>query len=507
MLDKEPRLTSKQVQASLQSEGTTVSTRTIRRRLNEKGLYDTPAGHVTGSSRGRRRLRRRHSHCCVGRQIGACAHGPISGACVQRLRKGQKRRLRTSNPAERCVDYREAAALRYYVAPIVGQTGACAPCLGKLQGDPTYSIQRKISTVIDKYMSLGTIDSKTKTYLTNHHPVTPVLYILPKIHKNLQNPPGRPIVASTDSVLNPLSKFLEKKILTPYTKLTKSFILDTSDFLSKIRNISNIPPDSLLCTLDVNSLYTSIAHDRGVTAVSLTLQEVGIDRNTHDLCLDLLNLVLRENFFLFEDDFFVQTCGTAMGSNVAPAYANLYMDHFEREHVYANPIFQQNALVWYRYIDDIFCIWQGNHTSLQGFYDAINTTLPELTFTLTHHDSEITFLDTKVLKNPLGQLTFCTTNLFGKRVLDGAGLADYWGHIIAQRRRLSVVNTTLCRVRCTQAPFLSLTQALYTSSGYGGRVRKRRSADPHSSRYCEQGHGLAETSIRLNISSSPIQIK
>ncbi|CAJ0966359.1 unnamed protein product [Ranitomeya imitator] len=39
MLDKEPQLTSKQVQAALQSEGTTVSTRTIRWRLNEKGLY------------------------------------------------------------------------------------------------------------------------------------------------------------------------------------------------------------------------------------------------------------------------------------------------------------------------------------------------------------------------------------------------------------------------------------------------------------------------------------
>ncbi|CAJ0946479.1 unnamed protein product [Ranitomeya imitator] len=39
MLAKEPRLTSKLVQAALQSEGTTVSTRTIRRRLNEKGLY------------------------------------------------------------------------------------------------------------------------------------------------------------------------------------------------------------------------------------------------------------------------------------------------------------------------------------------------------------------------------------------------------------------------------------------------------------------------------------
>ncbi|CAJ0943728.1 unnamed protein product [Ranitomeya imitator] len=39
MLDKEPRLTSKQVQAALQSEGTTVSTCTIRRHLNEKRLY------------------------------------------------------------------------------------------------------------------------------------------------------------------------------------------------------------------------------------------------------------------------------------------------------------------------------------------------------------------------------------------------------------------------------------------------------------------------------------
>ncbi|CAJ0947115.1 unnamed protein product [Ranitomeya imitator] len=39
MLDKEPRLTSKYVQAALQSEGTTVSTRTIRRHLNEKRLY------------------------------------------------------------------------------------------------------------------------------------------------------------------------------------------------------------------------------------------------------------------------------------------------------------------------------------------------------------------------------------------------------------------------------------------------------------------------------------
>ncbi len=39
MVDKEPRLTSKQIQADLQTQGTTVSARTIRRHLSEKGHY------------------------------------------------------------------------------------------------------------------------------------------------------------------------------------------------------------------------------------------------------------------------------------------------------------------------------------------------------------------------------------------------------------------------------------------------------------------------------------
>ncbi len=39
IVDKEPRLTSKQIQYDLQTHGTTVSSHTIRRHLNEKGRY------------------------------------------------------------------------------------------------------------------------------------------------------------------------------------------------------------------------------------------------------------------------------------------------------------------------------------------------------------------------------------------------------------------------------------------------------------------------------------
>ncbi|CAJ0916116.1 unnamed protein product [Ranitomeya imitator] len=274
----------------------------------------------------------------------------------------------------------------------------------KIQSDPTFIIRKKIDNILNKHLENKTIDNKTKTFLINQHPVTPVLYILPKIHKDLHNPPGRPIVASTDSILNPLSIFLEK-ILTPYTHNTKSFILDTGDFLNKIRTLDTVPSTNILCTLDVNSLYTSIAHEKGIQAVFQTLEDANTDKRSQELCLALLNIVLRENFFRFEDDFFVQTCGTAMGSNVAPAYANLYMDRFERDYVYSNPLFQQHANIWLRYIDDIFCIWLGDLNSLSTFFNTLNGVREELKFTLFHDSETITFLDTRVQKDSQGKLT------------------------------------------------------------------------------------------------------
>ncbi len=47
MVDKEPWLTSKQIQADLHTQGTTVSAHTIRYHLNEKGRYCTPTQEDT----------------------------------------------------------------------------------------------------------------------------------------------------------------------------------------------------------------------------------------------------------------------------------------------------------------------------------------------------------------------------------------------------------------------------------------------------------------------------
>ena len=54
-----------------------------------------------------------------------------------------------------------------------------------------------------------------------------------------------------------------------------------------------------------------------------------------------------------------QVSGTAMGTKLAPSYANLFMTKFEENYVYT---YQLQPKLWKRFIDDIFfylATWNG----------------------------------------------------------------------------------------------------------------------------------------------------
>ncbi|CAJ0934922.1 unnamed protein product [Ranitomeya imitator] len=280
----------------------------------------------------------------------------------------------------------------------------------KLSYNSTQTIQDVIRTTLDGFQTRGILDCKTRAFLTKKHPITPVIYILPKIHKCLHNPPGRPIVASTDSILAPISIYLEK-ILTPLIRNTTSFLLDTGAFLETVRNISPVPPDAYLVSFDVKDLYTSIPHTNGIQSVRWLLTTNHMNPDLSDLCCELLSIVLNNNFFLFEDTYYLQIKGSAMGSNVAPPYANAYMAHYEDTSIYTQDLFRSHALTWKRYIDDVFCVWGGDLRTLQAFFQVLRTSWPGLDFTMTYDTHQISFLDTLVIKDDNGNLS---TDLYSK---------------------------------------------------------------------------------------------
>ena len=97
--------------------------------------------------------------------------------------------------------------------------------------------------------------------------------------------------------------------------------------------------------------------------------------------------------FEFNGDHYLQIGGTAMGTALAPNYANLFMDRFETKALENWPI---KPLLWIRFIDDLFCLLQHGSDQLNKFVKYWNEIHDTIKFTHEVSDSEIAFLDTTV---------------------------------------------------------------------------------------------------------------
>ena len=244
----------------------------------------------------------------------------------------------------------------------------------------------------------GIIDPLTKDYLTltiEPPPRTQQLYFLKKIHKN---PIAvRPIVSGCGGPTENISQLVDLHIKPHVPKIT-SYLRDSGHLISIIES-TPIPTNCTLATIDVKSLYLNIPHEDGIKAVLNRLyhtQEL-TDQMTipPGTMTDLLGIVLKQNYFQFADSIFHQIQGTAMGTKMAPSYANIYMAELEEKLLNNYPI---NPLLWKRYIDDILCIWPGPPSELNQFMIYLNQSHPTIKFTHESSTSSVNFLDLTIYK-------------------------------------------------------------------------------------------------------------
>lgn len=137
-----------------------------------------------------------------------------------------------------------------------------------------------------------------------------------------------------------------------------------------------------------------IPHDMGTQAIFDTLKET--QKYTTDFIhfnLLVLEFLLTHNFSHFNGVYYLQRCGTTMGTSFGPTYANLYMGRWEQCHVYGCDYPYWEHIVWYgRYIDDLF-IWQGPQEGITELHKQLNNNDYNLQLALEHHKGEINFLD------------------------------------------------------------------------------------------------------------------
>lgn len=269
---------------------------------------------------------------------------------------------------------------------------------------PIYLESRaELLTIFRKLYEKKFINMKQYNYLIgDSEPRARRFYLLPKIHKEPQKwskpyeiPPGRPIVSDCGSESYRSAEYIDY-FLNPLAKLHKSYIKDTYDFTDKIQNLI-IPAEAILFTADVDSLYTNIVTKEGIQAVKEIFQNNHNKKRPDKELLQLLELNLTKNDFEFDQKFFLQIKGTAMGKKFAPAYADIFMAKWEMAALAKCTL---KPLHYFRYLDDIWGVWTHSKDEFDTFLETLNNHNPSIKLKATIDEWSVDFLDTTTFKGP-----------------------------------------------------------------------------------------------------------
>ena len=224
--------------------------------------------------------------------------------------------------------------------------------------------------------------------LTPNPPRIPVFYTLTKIHKPTLV--ERPIISGCDGPTQRLSSFVDK-LLQPVAQIQDSYLKDTTHFIRFIES-TRVPRNAFLVSMDVTSLYTNIPQEKGNTIVCNAYKNFHANNLpiATNFLREMLSLILKENSFQFNMKDYLQTHGTAMGTKMAVAFANIFMASIEKE------ILRQSInkpITWKRFVDDVFCLWDTNKEEIEHFIEQANSYHPTIQLTIKF-TSEVSQLET-----------------------------------------------------------------------------------------------------------------
>lgn len=208
---------------------------------------------------------------------------------------------------------------------------------------------------MDSAKHYGIINQKELDFMTVTKPVVPTFYLLPKVHKDIHKPPGRPIVSGIGGICENVCTYIDF-FLQPLVNQLPSILQDSEHL--------GLMGDEFLVMCDVESLYTNIMHTQGIFFLDKQEQDDGMHQS---FFIDLLDYALNHNYFTFNGCFYKQVSGTAMGACCGPSYANLFLGWWEEVHVYPMGEFQYKIKNWSRFIDDILFVWTGTRDECVNF--------------------------------------------------------------------------------------------------------------------------------------------
>ena len=196
----------------------------------------------------------------------------------------------------------------------------------------------------------------------------------------------------------------------------------------------------------------------------------------HEDILSFAELVLKSNNFEFNGKHYLQKWGTAIGTRMAPLYANVFVDRLERRLIKNAEV---KPRIWWRYIDDIFIVWTAGEEKLRRFIDYVNRAPETIKFFYKWSKHEIEFQDVKVLN----ESRVLETDVFIKPTDSHQYLHSSSCHPVACKRSIPFAQVMRLRRICSKSSYFEkragelvrfLMDSFYREAYVEGQINKVR---------------------------------
>jgi hypothetical protein len=247
--------------------------------------------------------------------------------------------------------------------------------LTTVNSDPTRTFQKELRSSVKECHNLIMKEEKWK--YVNLNPSAPSIRGLIKMHK--PNSPIRPIVNWKQAPAYKIAKLLAKK-LQQYIPLPNTFNVRNSTHL--IQDLADIPfdPNLHFVSFDITNMYTNIPTEEPVNIIDSLCKEHLIQDRLRNEIIKISELIIRQNYFQFQNHFYIQENGLAIGSPTSSVFSEIFLEHIESTAIYK--ILKQNRIIGYfRYVDDILIIYNKSITNIQEVFKAFNNVTPNIKFT------------------------------------------------------------------------------------------------------------------------------
>lgn len=288
--------------------------------------------------------------------------------------------------------------------------------------DPTAKNQSHNNNIVQRLFDLKLIDNKTFHSLKTTTATCPRIYGQPKVHKT--NIPLRPVVPNITAPTYTLSKYISKILRASIQNQYN--IPDSFAFCNYINSVT-LPPDYVMISLDVIALFPSIPRELITKGIIDNWQKIKTNTNIClDLFLEIVDFCVNSSYFQFNNKFYQQVNGTAMGSPLSPILAEIVMDTLIETTLETTTI---AIPVVKKYVDDLFLAVHQNQT--QEVINCFNNYHPSLQFTCEEEkDNTLPYLDMLLIRKADQTIR---TQWYAKSIASGRLLNFHSFHPLSQK--------------------------------------------------------------------------